>query len=234
MRITNLTNEEILCLIDKTLWAIEQGKSVEIDTFDNMKFIHKRTCYSSNEAGNSNVLKMLSLIDDPFKLRREYHIVIDFEINNHVCNPQELVVSSHTNYVDVETRTYYEFFLVKGDGKQITPSQIYVSGTKDITREFRQNNIKLVRWNAIWDVIIEPIFFEVIGYFLIYYLFSIWLGRFAFFAVFPLVILNILIELVVLRFKFKNKRNKRFLYYIENSTILEICYNNTSNATDVF
>lgn len=229
MKITNLTGNEILYSIDQENGILEKEKTVHVNDFGIVRFFHKYTSYSILEAGTSKVLKILSLLDDPFKLRKEYHIVVDLEImKSQLCNPQQIVITSGTNYVDFETRTYYEYFNVQCDGKPIFPNRIYASETDKIKAEFAENSRKLELWNAIWNVLIEPLLFEIIGYFVLYRLFTFWIGTYAWLVIVPLIILNLFIELIVLVLKCKKKRITKFCGYLNESVIQENCYNNFS------
>ena len=225
MRITNLTGQKILCSVDRECFSLENGNSLQVENFEILKFSHEYKCFSSREAGNSKVLNFLSFFDDPFKLRREYHIVVDFEATKgQICDSQQILVTTEIDYVDVETRTYYEYFIIKCDGKPIAPNQTYILGSNEIKVDFEKNDKKLARWNLIWNVLIEPIAWNSIGYMAIYLLLSAWLRKTAWFIILSLIILNMLIELIIYIFRSKSNRPQMFSNYLDRHMIQEYCY----------
>ena len=197
MKIINLTGKEIICLIDQTDYMIPHKETIEADDFETIKFCHKYVSYSTDGIGNSKILRLLSNIGDPFKVRREYYLVLDFEIKrNQLMNTRELVITSETKYVDYEIRIYYEYFRVKCDGIDISPRRVFVRESEKIKQEFIKNARKLKWWNVVEDGIIEPVLFEAVGLFLIYRVLSFSIGVSAWFIILPFIALDVIILIV--------------------------------------
>lgn len=227
MKINNCTNNIVICSIDENVYILNKEESVEIKEFREIVFSHDCISYSRLEAEKSKFLKVLSCFDDPLNLYKEYHIIVEAKVtNNDLCSVEQLTVLKGVNYVDTETKTFYHYFILKSEDMQIIPSRINVSGKKEIENDFENNNKRLTLWNAFWNIVIEPILLETIGYIMIYLLFSIWLGKGAWFVVIPLILLNILIEVLVFIFKIKNKRLQRFNNYLNDDVIRNNCYKN--------
>ena len=225
MRIKNLTGYDLLCSIDQKRCLIKHTESVQIEEFETICFIHRQPSYEVWEAQDSNILKLFSILGDPFKLHKEYHIVVDCEISkNQLYDPQQLIITSHTEYVDHKTRTYYEYFAVKCDNTAIFPNHIYVAEEDSIKQKFEQNIKKLARWNAFWNFFIEPLVLEGIGYFLLYFLLYIWIGNHSWFVIISLIALNLIIEFVFFIFNSHSKCITKFCYYLDKCVIMEMCY----------
>ena len=94
------------------------------------------------------MLKLLSFLDDPFQLRREYHLMVDVEITKEqVGDSKQITITENTCYVDVETRTYYEYFAIKCDENQITPHSVHISDIDKISADFGENKIYVKKDN---------------------------------------------------------------------------------------
>ena len=227
MKIKNCTNNIVICSTDENAYILNKGETVEVEEFEKIQFSHDSISYSCLEAGKSKLLKFLSFFDDPFNLYKEYHVMVETEVTKKdLCNVKELTVLTEINYIDAETRTFYHYFIMKSDDRQIFPSKINVSGKKEIKKDFENNNKRLTWWKAFWNIVIEPLCLEIIGYIMIYLLFSIWLGKGAWLVVLPLIIVNVLIEALVFIFKLKNKREQRFNNYLNEDVIWKNCYKN--------
>lgn len=225
MRITNLTKDRIICVIDENSLILDHEGSIDVQVSNVIKFFHIEPSCSCDDNGNSKLLKFLSALDDPFKLRKEFHIHIDCEIvNSQIRNSQQITITANSNYADSETRTYYEYFIVTCDGSMLSPTHLHIAGCDEIKKEFASNNKKLSYWNAIWNVLIEPILLEMIGYFMAYWILRAFLGQYAWLIVFSLIGLNIIIELIIIAFKSKNQRVCTFLHFLEESVIRKVCY----------
>lgn len=225
MRITNCINEPIVCFVDKIPHTIESGGTIALEHFCVLKFSRNYASFSTLEAGTSSVLRWLSAIDDPFKLRREYHLVVEFEVTEkELGDTQELSLHQKTLCADMELRTYYEFFVVIGDDENIPPSNVYISGCDSIQADFKENDKRLTRWNAVWDVIIEPIFGEILGFAALYLVLFLCVGVIAGYIVLALVIFAFLIELITFLCKSKAKRANIFDLYLEKDAVCQNCY----------
>lgn len=222
MKITNVAKQPIVCSVDNTTTLLKSGESLEVKKFSTILFSHGISCYLKNEAAGSRMLKWLSFFDDPFKLRKDYHIVIDFKLYNQSCNSHQMIVDSLTEYIDVETGIYYEYFLVRCDGKSVSPNQILLPGVQELKSKFLNYYSKMIRWNVVWDVFIEPALLEVPGYLLLHWLLSIWFGAAAKLIVLSMIFLNVVIELMICIFKLKKSQKPN--RFFDDKVIRENCY----------
>lgn len=229
MRITNLSKVNIECMIDNMSVDIQPGCDFEfLDTFETITFAPSQRSYSVLESRNSKILKLLSFFDDPFKLIREYHLSINsIFTRERVCNSCQLNITVEKFYADISTRTYYDYVKVESNGTMIPPNSVRVLEQEQIEKDFINNNSKLAKWQTIWDVIFEPIVFEIAGYWVIYRIFSIWFGTGAWKVVLFFLILNVLLEVLALPFKRKEyaKRVENFIILFNSKMIFDCCYN---------
>lgn len=229
MRITNLSKVDIECVIDNTSVNIQPGCDFEYsDGFESITFAPSQKSYSILESRKSKILKLLSFFDDPFKLIKEYHLAISSLFTREsVCNSCQLNITVESCYADINTRTYYDYVKVESNGTILRPSSVKVLGQEQIQKDFIYNNAKLAKWQTVWDVILEPVVFEVIGYCAVYRIFSIWLGTNAWKIVLFLLIPNVLFEVCALFFKRKKymKRAHKFLGFFNSKMIWDCCYN---------
>ncbi len=226
MRITNCTNEPIVCFADKIPHDMESGETISLEKVSVLKFSRKYASFSALESGTSRVLHWLSAIDDPLKLRREYHLVVEFEVTGKdLGDTQELFLHQKTLCADMELRTYYEFFAVNGNDENIPPSDVSISGCDSIQADFKENDKRLTRWNAVWDIIIEPIFGEILGFAVLYIVLSFCVGVIAGYIVLAFVVFTFLIELITFLCKSKAKRANIFDLCLEKDAIYQNCYN---------
>lgn len=228
MRITNLSKVVIECVIDKISVYIQPRCYFEYsDGFESITFAPGQKSYSVLESKKSKILKLLSFFDDPFKLIKEYHLAISSLFTREsVCNSCQLDITVESCYADINTRTYYDYVKVEFNGITLCPSSVRVLGQEQIQKDFINNNTKLARWQTVWNIVLEPIVFEVIGYCAVYRIFSIWLKMNAWKIVLFLLIPNVLFEVLALFFKRKKyiKRVDKFLEFFNSETIYDFCY----------
>ena len=228
MRITNLSKVNIECMIDNISVDIQPGCNFEyLDAFEIITFAPSQRSYSILESRKSQILKLLSFFDDPFKLIREYHLSISSLFTREsVCNSCQLNITVEKCYADINARTYYDYVKVESNGIKLRPSSVKVLEQERIEKDFINNNSKLAKWQAIWDVILEPIVFEIVGYWAIYRVFSIWFGTDAWKVVLFLLIPNVLFEVLALLFKRKKymKRVNNFISLFNSEMIFDCCY----------
>lgn len=225
MRVMNLTDKEILCFIDENTLLLKQKGFVDVNDFEIIKICHKYPGYSTDGAGRSKLLKILNMIDDPFKLRRDYYIVVDSEImKSQLRNVQQLTISPKIVYLNYKIRTYYEYFQVQCDGKNMVPNRVCLPGIEELKMEFIKNARKLKWWDVFMDGLVEPILFEAVGLFLIYKLFSFSIGTYAWFIIVPFLLLDVII-LIIKSCKLTAKKwIQQFEEYLEERVIRENCY----------
>lgn len=230
MKITNKSNQKIIYRVDEGEFALESKQFIEIadDKFQKISFKSQMGSFAILEARDSKLLKFLSSFDDPFKLLKEYHLIIDcvFE-REQICNFQEIEIFTEQVYVAYEIRTYYDYINVQCGGHRISPMMVTVCNQESILDEFLNNNKKLNKWLSIWNVFIEPLILELGGYFAVYCVFSIWLGMNAIWLVLALLVPNILIEFLIMLFKRKKtiQQEKQFRSLLLSKNIIDVCYN---------
>ena len=228
MRITNSSGINIICKINDACIHMEPGSNFDCnERFDFIMFAPDEKSYSRLEAEKSRILRVLSFFDDPFKLIKEYHLAINSVFSDvSVCDSQQLNITAETCYVDTDTRTYYEYVKLEADGKRVRPKEVSILNWDKISKDFILNNTRLAKWQSVWDVIIEPIIFEVIGYYAAYCIFYIWFGEKAWSIVLFLLIPNILLELLMLIFKRKKYkiRENKFQKHFSSEVIYDYCY----------
>lgn len=230
MRFANLSNVTIDCMVDNRCICIQPHSVLEcLESFDTLIFTPSKRSYSIIEAGNSKILKALSFFDDPFKLIREYHLTVNSLFTREsVCNSHQLNIMVETCYADIDTRTYYDYVKVETNGTMLRPNDVSISGQAEIQMDFITNNTKLVKWQVTWDIIIEPLIFEIVGYYAVYRLFSIWFEGNAWGIVLFLLVPNIIFAVlawIVKKRKYKGRVNK-FLKYFSRDIIHNCCYFN--------
>ena len=144
-----------------------------------------------------------------------------------VCNSCQLNITVEEHYADINSRAYYDYVKVESNGTILRPNFAKVLEEEQIKKDFINNNSKLAKWQTIWDVVLEPIVFEIAGYWAIYRIFSIWFGTDAWKIVWFLLIPNVLFEVLALFFKRKKytKRAKKFIGLFNSEMIFECCYN---------
>ena len=158
MIIINLTKQDIICIIDKTKIVLADNQSIETKDVETIKILHNHRSYWLSSANTSKILKLLSVFDDPFKLRKEHHVVIDCEISKKsFLDYGQIVITSDVISADTTSGIYYDYFTLKADDKPIAPSRIYISEKDKIKEAFKQNHSKLIHWDAFWNVFIEYI-----------------------------------------------------------------------------
>lgn len=232
MRITNKTQKRILCYVDGIEYVLEDMQTIEIEDFIQIRFIHEKNSHSVADSEKSKILKILSFFDDPFGVNKEFHISVEYLLKREqVHQPQEIAILSSSCYADTITRTFYNYFIVCVDGIYINPKKIAASGREHIKNDFYINNKRLIKWDIIWNVVIESLLLEIIGYYAIYRLSSIWVGKKAWLVVMAFVIPTLLIEFVISFHRYK--KNKKIVYQFEEllqeESIYRHCYENTDN-----
>lgn len=228
MRIVNLSKVTIDCRIDNWYVYIQPGSNIECsDSFDTLTFAPNKKSYSIIEAGKSRVLKTVSFFDDPFKLIKEYHLTVNSSFSKEsIYDSHQLIITVETCCADIDMRIYYDFVTVECNGRMIKPIEVSILKQAEIQKDFITNNTKLAKWQITWDVIIEPLVLELLGYYAVYRIFSVWFNEKAWSIVFLLLVPNILFEVLVWIFK-KGKYKKRadkFQRYFNSNVIRDYCY----------
>lgn len=228
MRIANRSKVTIECRINGRCVCIEPGTNFDfLEDFETITFVPYQKSYSVVESGNSKILKVLSFFDDPFNLVKEYHLTVESSFaKESIGDFCQINITMDAYNADVDTRVYYDYTKVEVDGVEAKPNDVIISAQTSIQKDFIANNKKLAQWQTLWDIIIEPLFFEIIGYYAVYRIFSVWFGANAWKLVLLLLVPNILFEVFALLFKKKKyqKRTDKFLHFFNSNTIYECCY----------
>lgn len=223
MVIHNNSDKFITCVFNHSAITLAPKDSFDCDEkFDSVSFSIVDESYSVLQAKKSKFLKFLSFWDDPFKLIKEYHLtVVSSYTKGQLANYRHIILTAHSCYADIETRTYYNFVKVMSGNVSIVADDMEIFCKDEITNDFVDNNRKLVRWQSVWDIILEPVFFEIIGYWAIYRLFSVWFEIRALLIVFFILGLNVIVDSILFLFKRRglSKRYNKFLDLCCNTTI---------------
>ena len=215
MIIHNNSDKSIRCIFDRSEIILAPRDSFDYrEYFNHVKFSLTDESYSILQSKKSKLLKCLSILDDPFNLTKEYHLTVVSTFSYlQLSNYHQITLTVHSCYADIETRTYYNYINVAFDTVPIIAEGMEIFCKEQITDDFTENNRKLIRWQAVWDIFFEPLLLETVGYLAIYKLSSIWFETKALMIVMFLLGLNIAIELFMLLFKRKklSKRRNRFL-----------------------
>lgn len=230
MRIANLSKITIDCMVDNRCIHIQPVSVFECsDSFDTLTFAPNKKSYSITETGTSRILKVLSFFDDPFKLIKEYHLTVDsLFTKERICNSHQLNITLETCYADIDTRTYYDYVKVESNGRTLKPNNVSIAEQDKIEKDFITNNTMLAKWQATWDIIIEPLFLEIVGYFALYTIFSIWFKKNAWKIILLLLVPNVLFEVlvwIIKRKKYKIRVNNFFKLF-SSDAIFSCCYYN--------
>lgn len=226
MVIINGSNLDIECVIDDKNFFLHSGEEIKICNPGKIELKHKNVSYMCYKTDKSKIIKVLSFIDDPFKTKNEYHININstYDISKFAENAT-LIINHKNSVSDIDFYAIYEYFVLKYDELCIQPSNIDVIEKNRISQLFLNNNRKRVIWNGIWDIFIEPIVFEIVGYACIYWLFSLWIDRKAWWVILSLLCLNIFIDSII--FLFKCRKMNKFKLIMSNKNIIDNCYSIT-------
>ena len=224
MIIHNNSDKYIRCIFDRSVITLTPNDSFECEEgFNYIKFSITDESYSVLQAKKSKLLKFLSFLDDPFKLIKEYHLtVVSSFTKEQLSDYRHITLTTHSCYADIETRTYYNFIKVASENVSIAADDMEILCKKEIISDFVNNNRKLICWQSVWDIILEPMFLEVIGYWAIYRLFSLWFETKALSIVLLILGLNIVVDSILFLFKRKKllKRCNKFLDLLNNATIM--------------
>lgn len=224
MRIINRTNSTILCSCKEGEFRIASMEYVDVDSDGDICLCHPYSSYVSDTDRNSVILKVLSLIDDPFHFRKEYHIVIDSEISvGKVDNSHPLVVQDGRICCNYKNEVYYDYYILKCNNKALIPDRVSVPQTDELISGYEKYSRKYYIWHTIWDILIEPLIFEAIGFYLIYRLFAVWFGHYVWFVVAFLIGISLLLEIVLL-FRRLNCKKTHISKYFTGENIMENCY----------
>ncbi len=225
IRITNASDRTAKCFINDKLYILHAEETVFAEEVNTLRICHDKGSYYCPIAESSKTLKFLGFIGDPFKLLRDYHIAVDsfYELDEYHASKQ-LVITHVIRYVDAEINTYYDYFVLHCDDRKLIPKSSQTIDADLFLQEFNRNNRKLAKWNTVWNFLIEPIVFKIIGYFLIYCLFSIWLGTKALYVVLTFLAFSLLLEMIFVLLSKKKRYVERFHDYLINENIHRYLY----------
>lgn len=221
VELVNESNDTVICKVKDVLYNIHCGESIYENEMDMLEISHATGNYFSKVADLHIVLKILSYLGDPFKLVRDYHIVIDsfYQLNEEYAN-QQIIIKHEIKEIDVDTYTYYDYFVLYCQNQFLIPQNSYTRNADMFFHIFKKNNKKLVLWNAVWKIVIEPIVLESIGLFLIFLFLYFYFGKIAAFIVAGIVIFSVLINTIIFLITNKSQKNiKKFQGYLKPDSI---------------
>lgn len=221
VELVNESNYTVVCKVKDVLYNIHCGESIYINEMDMFEISRVTGSYFSRWAEQHKVLKIMSYFSDPFKLLKDFHVVIDsvYQLNEEYAN-QQIIIKYVINEIDVDTHTYYDYFVLYCQNQFLIPQNSYTRDADMFFHIFKKNNKKLVLWDAAWNIVIEPIVLESIGLFLIFLLFYLWFGKIAAFIVAGIVIFTVLIDTIIFLITNKSRKNiKNFQDYLKPDSI---------------
>ena len=220
-----MTGDEIVCLIDEKKYVIHQKEMLDVSEFTRIRICHKVGSYSTDGVGNSKLLKVLKVTDDPFNFSKEYHIIIDLEVTkSQIGNSKQMVISSAVKYVDYKIKTYYDYFEVHCDDRFVSPMRIFLTEIDALKLEFINNAKKLKWWRVLMDGLIEPLVFDAFGLFLSCILLSHFVGKYVWFLFVPVIVVQLISILIMIIRPTAKKQIQKFSSYLKEDIIRELCY----------
>lgn len=215
MIIQNRSEKNIKCDFGDREVMLSPQESIRCgELSDCVRFSVAEKNYSVLQSRDSKLLKFLSAIDDPFRLKKEYHLMVEASFTKEkLAGCDCIILTARSYYADTDTGTYYDYVGVEAGGALLSADEMCLLPTEEIKKDFADNNRRLIGWQLAWDIFIEPIVLEVIGYWVIFKLFSIWFGTGALFIVLSIIVLNIIFDGILFWFKRKrmSKRCERFI-----------------------
>ena len=220
MILRNQSDISVVCKLCDTEICIPPGESIEVEKCYALDILHDYGSYYRDACETSKVLKLLSKLDDPFHLDKKYYIVMNshFELGEQY-ETKQIVISHQVRYVDVETHIYCELFCLTCDNQKLKPLMIKATNKEEILKEYVNNEKKQKRWKLFWNIMVEPILLEIVGFVLIYKLFSMWFGSTALFIVLVLIALELIMEIAYIFFHKGKSTVLRFKELLEKTQI---------------
>lgn len=104
--------------------------------------------------------------------------------------------------------------------------ELRVSNKNGIQEEFCKNHTKLFKWKLVWDLFIDPIVLELIGFVILFFLISAWSVSAAWITVLILALGSVAIEAVMAVFRKKDlkKQIDRFNTLLLPQSVYVYCY----------
>ena len=225
MTITNRSNHDIKCVVDGEVFFLRMGDTMQLQHPIFIEIKHCNDSYVCNGEENSKILKILHALDDPFKTKKEYHICINAIFDTSKCAESTVLAIDYCSvFADITSQVFYDYFVLNDGHRQLLPDSVDVTGKDRLCQSFSKHYSKYVRWDAIWNIFIEPVLLELIGYAVIYLLCSLWIGTKAWGIVVALLCLNILVEVGIFAAKIKKRQTDQFQSLLLSQSIMDICY----------
>lgn len=212
MRIVNSTQSIVTCNCGEKQVQIMPQQFEEIQFDSKIKISLSKDSYFCNLAGSSKLLKLLSLLSDPFHLQKEYHGVLEtvYETEFTSSSTSTLKITEASICVDPKLQLYYDFCELKANDEVYRPISVKKKDMNSLKKVFLENEKKLIVWQNIWDIFIEPIVFEALGLYFIYRLFSLWLNtRYVLTTVCAMIAVGLIIDLLICFIRSSKKKKKR-------------------------
>ncbi len=216
--------------------VLQPRESINVEPCGLLELAHTQDSYYCNMRKEKNfILRFLSRIADPFKLIKEYHVMVASTFDLAALEGGEQVILGHRSVpFHGELTLYYEHFtLTPAGGSALVPCQMAVPDPDSLTRAFRKTNGK---WKA-WDIISEVLFDVIFDFFFPNTLSSILLlvclfvafGAEAWLYILGFTLLIFLLEFVaegifIHLTRDKPKDTEKFKFALEPRVILNECY----------
>lgn len=229
MLITNKSDLEVECIVDSRVLYIRKNETVKVFNSSKLEIKHIETSFVCDEVRKSRLLKVLGFFDDPFKTKKEYNICVDSSFNLSNCaDDDKLTIQRQSVFADTDLLVFYDYFVLCNDNNPMMPDSVTISDDNDICRLFAKYNKVNVRWNAIYNIFVEPIIFEIVGYMAVYWLLSLMIGNKALWIIGIVLVINVLVETIMFVLKDKHSDTDSFGSLLNVSDIINCCYGTTN------
>lgn len=225
MLMINKSGTDIQCVVDNKSFWLHEEETLEVPKSQHMEVKHCGGSFVCDGTGKSTVLKILRLLDDPFKTKKDYHICVDALYDISSCaEDTEFTILHRSVFADAALQVFYDYFVLNNQEESPLLANVQVPDKENIGRLFAVHNRRQVRWDAVWNILIEPIIFEMIGYVCIYLIFSLWIGTKALWIVGALIAASILWEIILFWRKRRVKDTVKFDALLTEQEIIQRCY----------
>ena len=146
MRIINSTQSIVTCNCGEKQVQIMPQQFEEIQFDSKIKISLSKDSYFCNLAGSSKLLKLLSLLSDPFHLQKEYHGVLEtvYETEFTSSSTSTLKITEASICVDPKLQLYYDFCELKANDEVYRPISVKRKDMNSLKKVFLENEKKLI------------------------------------------------------------------------------------------
>lgn len=227
IKIVNSTPNPIILQHDDNTLIVQSDAIIELNQIHYLSISHNQVSYYNCIQEKNGLLKVMRFLDDPFNVRKEYHLFIESQFDAlDLSNDITFEIVSKMYCADTDIPTYYHYLDLIGTSQSVIPSNVRITQKEKIVNIFDRNVGKCARWNAVWDSIIEPIIFELITCICLYFISSIWLHNKAWIVVLAFALINVTSGLIFRTHKTKKQLQHKFYKLLMEETIFTCCFAN--------